>query len=79
MSEYADLINVGVNSLEENEFWCVFDPGGLPMPETKSKRFDVPVIMFCDALNCDWADAKDMGYYLGKYAPTVEAKSEVGG
>jgi len=65
---YDGMIKVGAESLEEAEFWCVFDPGSLPIIETKSRRFDTPVIMFCSALNCDWADAKDVGYYLGKYA-----------
>ena len=73
--EYEDLIEVGKQGLAENEFWCVIDPCGEPMPETASKRFDTPVVTFCDALGVDWADATEVGYQLGR---TVSLTSGVG-
>lgn len=63
--EYDALIAVGTKSLGENEFWCIIDPGGEAMTDTASKRFDEPVITFCNALQCDWDDATETGYWLG--------------
>lgn len=64
--EYDELIEVGARGLGTNEFWCIIDPGGEPMTDTASKRLDHPVITFCDALNCDWGDATECGYWLGR-------------
>jgi hypothetical protein len=49
--EYDALIDMGVRSLPAKTLWCIIDPGGEPMLDTASKRFDEPVIMFCSALN----------------------------
>lgn len=68
-NEYDELIAAGKHGLSHDELWCVIDPGGEPMVETESKRFDQPVKLFCNALNCDWEDAKEIGYRLGKTIP----------
>ena len=36
------------------------------MEETASKSFAYPVVTFCNALECDWEDAKEIGYRLGR-------------
>jgi len=61
-----ELIQSGEDSLDADEFWCVVDPGGEPMEETASKSFAYPVVTFCNALECDWEDAKEIGYRLGR-------------
>lgn len=69
--EYDALIDAGVRSLPANVLWCIIDPGGEPMLDTASKRFDAPVVTFCNALNCDWDDATEVGYRLG-HTPVPE-------
>lgn len=64
--EYDHLMKACADVLPDGEFWCIIDPGGVPMVETASKRLDEPVIMFCSALKCDWEDAKEVGYRLGR-------------
>jgi hypothetical protein len=73
--EYDALIDMGVRSLPAKTLWCIIDPGGEPMLDTASKRFDEPVIMFCSALKCDWDDATEVGYRLGQTTvPQVHAE-----
>lgn len=64
--EYDELIEAGTRGLAADEFWCIIDPGGEPMTETASKRFDTPVITFCDALGVEWDDGTEVGYRLGR-------------
>lgn len=63
---YDKLINDAAAVLSEDEFWCVVAPDGQPIPFTLDKRLDEPVIRFCDELNCDWDEATDEGFSLGR-------------
>ena len=63
---YDNLIAAGMRGLAPGERWCIIDPGGHPMLSTASERMDCPVVVFCEALECDWEDAKDVGYSLGR-------------
>jgi hypothetical protein len=62
---YEQLLGLGAASLEPNEFWCVYHPDG-PLEQTASKRFDVPIVIVCEALKADWDDLREQGYSLGK-------------
>lgn len=63
---YEGLLALGAASLAEGEFWCVESPHEGVLYATASKRFDEPVILFCDALKCDWDDATEEGFKLVK-------------
>lgn len=63
--KYEALIAAARASLAENEFWCVFHPDG-PLLDTASQRFDYPVRVVCEALNADWDDLREAGFYLGR-------------
>lgn len=62
---YHELIAAGAASLEDGEMWCIFHPDG-PLPETASSDLTVPVRITCEALNMDWDDLRESGFYLGK-------------
>lgn len=63
---YREFIEDCAAALGDNEFWCIVDPDGCVVPCTVDKRLDQPVIIFCDAANCDWDDATDAGFRLSR-------------
>ena len=69
---YDDLRMIGARSLAPGERWCVFHPEG-PIEETASIDFTVPVIIACQALNRDWGELTDQGWYLGILPPAAAA------
>ncbi len=62
---YDELIAIGERSLADGEMWCIFHPDGL-LEMTASKDLTFPVRTVCNALNADWDDLREQGFYLGK-------------
>lgn len=63
---YTDLVERLASALGADEFWCVTAPNGEIVAGTIDKRIDEPIIRFCDEYECDWDDAKDEGFALGR-------------
>ena len=62
-ADYRAVVEAGRAGLAPDEYWMIADPENL-WPETASKDLTVPVRMFCEALDCDWDEAKESGYFL---------------
>lgn len=54
-------------SLTPGEKWCIWHPDG-PISDTASTDFIKPIEIVCKALNADWDDLQEQGFYLGKIA-----------
>lgn len=63
---YIKLIDECAAALAEDEFWCIIDPDGEILGATIDKRLDEPIITFCDTVKCDWDDATEAGFRLGR-------------
>lgn len=63
--EYHELVDAVAASLAPGELWCVYHPDG-PLEETASSDFTRPVRVVCQALDADWDDLREAGFYLGK-------------
>jgi len=62
---YSDLIAVGARDLAPDEWWVIDHDEGT-LWDTASKAFDRPVVIICQALNCDWDDAVESSFRLAK-------------
>jgi hypothetical protein len=62
---YEEIIATGVASLAENEFWVINHADG-PLWDTASKRLDTPVVVFCNAMDCNWDEAMESGFWLDR-------------
>lgn len=62
---YKGIMAMATASLEPDEYWVVCHEEG-PLWDTASKRMDDPVVTFCTAMKCDWDEAKESGFWLGK-------------
>lgn len=62
---YDVLISAGAAQLEQDEWWVIDHDEGT-LWDTASKRFDAPVMVFCEAVGCDWDEATDSGYRLAR-------------
>jgi hypothetical protein len=76
---YEDLIGVAGAALAPDEFWCVESPTEGVLYDTMSKRFDYPVILFCEALKCEWDDATDQGFKLIRARKSAAPTSDEAG
>ena len=65
---YKQLVDAGKASLEPGELWCIYHPDG-PFEMTASEDFTQPVRIVCMALDADWDDLVEQGFYLGKIKP----------
>jgi len=63
--EYERLIADAARDLGDGEFWVIDHDEG-PLWVTASKMLDVPVIIFCNAMECDWDQAQESGFRLAK-------------
>ena len=64
-AEYEAIIAAGAAGLAPDEFWVIDHDDG-PIWYTASKRLDVPVLIFCEAMNCDWDEATESGFRLNR-------------
>lgn len=62
---YVDFIGQAAASLGHDEYWCIDHDNG-SIKDTASKDIGYPVILFCSAMNCDWDEAQESGFRLGK-------------
>lgn len=62
---YEVLAAASGRDLAEDEYWVIDHDEG-PLWDTRSKRFDVPVLIFCRALDCSWEDGQENGFRLNK-------------
>ena len=60
---YDAIISAGTAKLAPDEWWVIDHDEG-PLWETASKRLDEPVVTFCNALDCDWDEARESGFRL---------------
>jgi hypothetical protein len=75
---YEGVIALGAMSCAEDEFWCIESPHEGLLSATASKRLDVPVLIFCRALKCEWDDATEEGFRLVKAKiPTSQPSSGI--
>jgi hypothetical protein len=68
---FDQLLVASKNSLGPDEWWVIDHDEG-PLWDTKSKWITVPVRILCEALKCDWDDARESGFRLGKLQLPVE-------
>ena len=61
--DYERLIADAARGLGDDEFWVIDHDEG-PLWDTASKMLDVPVIIICEALKCDWDQAQESGFRL---------------
>jgi hypothetical protein len=64
-ADYEAIVAVGARDLAPDEFWMIDHDEG-PLWDTRSKRFDVPVVIICGAAKADWDDLVEAGYRLVK-------------
>lgn len=64
--EYLEVIAAAEKSLVADEYWCISHDEGGPLENTASRNVTVPVLLFCNALNIDWDDAREQGYFLAR-------------
>lgn len=69
---YNEFIALAAASLAPNEYWCVHRRDG-PLLKAKSKDVGEAVRVVCDALNADWDELQESGFWLGRV--TVESST----
>ena len=62
---YDDLVAIGARSLKRGERWCIWHPEGKAFEETASLDFTRSVRIICGALEMDWDELQEQGYWLG--------------
>lgn len=61
--DFHEFVVLAAAALAPDEYWVITHADGL-LEDTASKDVTVPVRVFCEALNCDWDEARESGYSI---------------